>query len=336
MSDSSSIKSLDVVEPLLVDTYNKYIKLPIHFHDIQKFCDTHVDLIWHASEIDLTTDLADWVKLTDDERYFIKNILAFFAASDGIVMKNISTNFANEIQHSEAISFYSIQNFMEDIHGQVYAKLIITYVPDMAEQHHLLNAIKTIPAVKKKALWAEKWISSDASFAKRLLAFAIVEGLFFSASFLAIFWISEKNIMKGLCASNAFISRDEALHVEFAVLLYTKYVVNKLSQDEITELIIEAVNIEKEFILESIPCELLGINSTLMSEYVEYVANRLMTQFGYTTPFKDSKCRFGFMDKIALQNQTSFFDEVPTEYRRNTTVQVVDIKNLKLNFNAPF
>jgi ribonucleotide reductase beta subunit family protein with ferritin-like domain len=326
----------NIVEPLLIDSNNKYVKLPVHFHDIEKFHTTQVDLIWHVNEIDLTTDLQDWVKLNDDEKLFIKHILAFFSASDGIVMKNISTNFANEIQHSEAISFYAAQNFIEDIHAQMYSKLIVTYIPDLVEQNRLLNAINTIPAIAKKAQWAEKWISSDASLGKRLLAFAIVEGIFFSAAFLAIYWISEKQIMKGLCASNSFIARDEALHVEFAVLLYTKYVVNKLSQEEVTELIIEAVNIEKEFIIDSIPCKLLGINSAMMSEYIEFVSHRLMVQFGYTSPYGSAKCLFPFMDKISLASQTNFFDEVPTEYRKNKTVQVLDAKNIVLNFDDDF
>jgi len=321
-------------EPLLQNTYNKYVSLPIQHSDMDKFYNTHVDTMWFVNEVDLTRDIIHWQKLSDDEKYFIKHILAFFAASDGIIMENIFINFANEIQRSEARSFYAIQNFMEDIHSKMYSKLIITYIEDPNEQNKLFNSIETMPAIQKKAKWAEKWISSNANLAKRLVAFMIVEGLFFSGAFCSIYWLGEKNVMPGLCASNQFIARDEALHVEFGVLLYTKYIVNKLSQDEITDLIVEAVDIEKFFITEALPCSLLGMNAKLMTQYIEYVAHRLMCQLGYTTPYKDAKNPFGFMDKIVLQNQTSFFDERVTEYRKNKTVKKEEI--VKLNFDADF
>lgn len=318
-------------EPLLQNTSNKYVSLPIQYPEMERFYNLHVDAIWFVNIIDFSNDMRDFKKLSKDAQYFIKHVLAFFAASDGIIMENISTNFAQEIQVSEARSFYAIQMFMEDIHSRSYSKLITTYAEDSEEQNKLFNAIETMPAITKKARWAERWISSNASFGKRLFAFAIVEGLFFSGAFCALFWLKEQNIMHGLTKSNEYIARDEALHVCFAVYLYVTHVVNKLSQEEVTELITEAVTIEKEFINEALPCALLGMNAAMMSEYIEFVAHRLMTQFGYTSPFAAAKCPFGFMDKIALQNQTNFFDRTPSEYKKNTTHVKAEI-----NFDEDF
>jgi ribonucleotide reductase beta subunit family protein with ferritin-like domain len=325
------MSSNQLLEPLLQNTSNKYVSLPIQYPGIERFYNLHVDAIWFVNEIDLANDMRDFVKLSPDAQYFIKHVLAFFAASDGIIMENIFANFAQEIQVSEVRSFYAIQMFMEDIHNRSYSKLITTYASDKEEQNKLFNAIETMPAISKKARWAERWISSDASFAKRLFAFAIVEGLFFSGAFCAIFWIKEMNIMHGLTFSNEFIARDEALHVEFAIYLYVNFIVNKLSQEEVTILITEAVNIEKEFINTALPCSLLGMNAEMMSEYIEFVANRLMTQFGYTSPYSAAKCPFGFMNKIALQNQTNFFDRQVSEYKKNTTHIKADI-----NFDEEF
>lgn len=305
------------IEPLLCDNNNKYVNLPVIYGDLKQLYFTHRDLIWFENEIDLSKDVIHWKDLNDDKKYFIKHVLAFFAASDGIIMANIFANFANEVQISEARSFYAFQNMMEDIHSNMYSKLIVTLITDPNEQSNTLNAIETMPAVTKKAKWAEKWINSNESFAKRLIAFSIVEGVFFAGSFLAIYYLAEQNIMPGLCASNAFIARDEALHVKFAYTLF-KHIINKPPQEEITELITEAVNIEKEFIIESLPCSLLGMNSKMMVEYIEFVAHRLMGQFGYKSPYGEAKCMFPFMDKIALENQTSFFDERPTEYKKDT------------------
>jgi ribonucleotide reductase beta subunit family protein with ferritin-like domain len=310
------------IEPVLHNTNNKYVNLPVIYGDLKQLYFTHRDLIWFENEIDLSKDVRHWQDLGDNKQYFIKHVLAFFAASDGIIMANIFANFANEVQISEARSFYAFQNMMEDIHSNMYSKLIVTLITDPTEQANTLNAIETMPAVTKKAKWAEKWINMDASFAKRLVAFAIVEGVFFAGSFLAIYYLGEDNIMPGLCASNAFIARDEALHVKFAYTLF-KHIVNKPSQEEITELITEAVVIEKEFITESLPCSLLGMNSKMMAEYIEYVAHRLMGQFGYESPYGEAKCLFPFMDKIALENQTSFFDERPTEYKKDTVSEKI-------------
>ena len=220
--------------------------------------------------------------------------------------------------------------------SRTYSKLLITYVEDKAERGLLLNAIETMPAVSKKAKWAQKWIDSNASLATRIIAFNIVEELFFSGSFCAIFYFADLGMLQGLCMSNAFISRDEGLHCEFGKLLYNKYIVNKLSQEEIDELINEAVDIEKEFILEALPCELLGMNAEMMSEYIEYIAHRLVSQLGYTSKFKNAKSTFGFMDKIALQTQTQFFDKRVSEYRKKKTVEKQSIENQVINFEADF
>lgn len=320
-------------EPLLQNTNNKYTIFPIKYNDIFKFYETHVKAIWFDNEVDMSNDLNDWKKLTGDEKFFIKHILAFFASSDGIIMENLSTNFCSEIQIAEARSFYSIQMFMENIHSITYSKLIETYVDSPVEKNKLFNAIESMPSIKKKAEWAKKWIDSDDGLATRLVAFIIVEGLFFSGAFAAIYWIKQKGILSGLCKSNDFIARDEGLHVEFGTLLYTKYIANKLSQEAITNLITEAVNIEKEFIIESLPCSLLGMNSEMMNTYIEFVANRLITHLGYTSPY-DVKNPFGFMDCIALQNQNNFFDSKNTEYQKSTESIITDIK--KINFSEDF
>jgi ribonucleoside-diphosphate reductase beta chain len=320
-------------EPLLEDESNLYTRLQIRHHDIWEFRELHHKTIWHANEIDMSSDLNDWNKMTDNERHFIKYILTFFANSDGIVMKNISTNFSEEIKLMEARSWYAIQNFMEDIHNETYANLINIYISNEGEQNEIRNAIYDIPGIKKKADFALKYTDPDNySFAMRLVAFAIVEGLFFSSAFSAIYFIKDQNRLSGLCASNDLIARDEGLHVDFAVMLYNNYVTNKLSQSEIDMIVEEAVGIEKEFILESLPCDMLGMNSKLMSQYIEFVANRLMVQMGYVTKYSGIKCPFPFMDKIALENQTSFFDKRPTEYQRNRVNENSD----NINFDTDF
>lgn len=324
---------MDKYEPLLQNTNNKYTIFPIKHIDIYKFYEMHTSAIWFDNEIDMVSDLNDWKVLTDNEKYFIKHVLAFFAASDGIIMENLSTNFCSEVQVAEARSFYSIQMFMENIHSITYSKLIETYIKSPEEKLTLFNAIETMPAIRKKAEWAKKWINSEARFAMRLVAVLFVEGLFFSAAFAAIYYIGEKGIMPGLCMSNSFIARDEGMHCDFATLLYNNYVVNKLSQEEIDELIEEAVDIEKEFSTESLPCSLLGMNSDMMSTYIEYIAHRLVSQLGYTSKFANAKNPFGFMDKICLQQQTSFFDTKVSEYKKNTTVQKT---KGKVNFRAAF
>lgn len=321
------------IEPLTQNNNNKYTIFPIIYHDIYNFALKHKEAIWFTNEIDMAGDLDDWAKLGDNEKYFIKHVLAFFAAADGVIMENLSVNFCNEIQVAEARQFYSVQMFMESEHNLTYSTLIETYIDNSDEKLQLFNAIENFPAIRRKADWAAKWITSDASLAKRLVAVLFVENIFFSGAFCAIYFIGELGIMKGLCSSNNFIARDEGMHCDFAILLYTKYIVNKLSQDEITKLITEAVDIEKEFIIESLPCALLGMNSTMMSQYIEYVAHRVVSQLGYTSPYKNAKCPFGFMDKICLQNQSSFFDVKPTEYKKNIRVQK---SKLVVNFDADF
>lgn len=321
------------VEPLLQNKSNKYTIFPLEYPDIWNFYTMHFKLIWFVDDIDFTKDMKDWVKLSKDEQFFIKHVLAFFAASDGIIMENLSTNFSAEIQVAEARSFYAMQMFSENIHSITYSTLIETYISNPEEKLKIFNAIETMPAITDKGVWAKAWIDSDAGLATRLVAFMIVEGLFFSGSFCAIYWLSERGIMPGLCNSNAYIARDEGLHCDFAIMLYKKYIVNKLTQDEITTLITEAVAIEKEFILHALPVSLLGMNSDMMSTYVEFVADRLMSQINYVTPWAGVINPFPFMDKICLQNQTSFFDQRVTEYSKDTN-PIAAFE--EINFDADF
>lgn len=304
-------------EFLLTENKNRFVTFPIKHHDMWEMYEKHKNAIWFENEIDLTPDLKDWLELSDDERYFIKHILAFFAASDGIVMENIGNRFFNEIQVTEARSFYSIQLFMENIHSITYSQLIDTFITDNNEKEKLLNAIETIPAVSRKAKWAQKWINSNDSFAERLVAFAAVEGIFFSGSFCCIFWIREKGKMPGLCVSNDFIARDEGMHTDFACLLYNKYINNKLSNERIHEIFSEAVDIESEFITESLPCRLLGMNADSMKTYIKFVANRLLSQLGHSELYDNCKQPFGFMDRICLENKTNFFEHRTTEYQKD-------------------
>jgi ribonucleoside-diphosphate reductase beta chain len=274
-----------------------------------------IDTIWFAEELDLESDRTDWNKLNDKEQYFIKNILAFFAASDGIVNENLCSRFANEIQLYEARSFYHLQMTMEDIHSETYALLIDTYIKDTQEKERLFNAISTIPCVKEKADWAFKWITSSESFAQRLIAFAIVEGVFFSGSFCAIYWLKKRGLMPGLCTSNEFISRDEGMHTDFAALLYRNYIENKLSESEVHSMFAQAIEIEKKFITESIPVSLIGMNSELMGQYLEFTADLLLRDLGYRSLF-NSKNPFEWMELIALEGKTNFFEKKVSEYKK--------------------
>lgn len=302
-------------EELLVESKNRYVIYPIQHDAIWKMYKLAVSSFWTAEEIDLGKDMDDWLKLSDNERYFIKHILAFFAGSDGIVNENLSSRFMNEVAIPEAKCFYGFQIAIENIHSETYSLLIDTYVKDQQEKHRLLNAINTIPCIKKKADWAFKWISSqNDSFAHRLVAFAAVEGIFFSGAFCAIFWLKERGLMPGLTFSNELISRDEGLHTEFAVLLYTM-LKNKLTQDEIHTIIKEAVEIENEFITESIPCHMLGMNADLMTQYIKYVADRLVVQLGYDRIYNIQN-PFDFMDRIGLNLKTNFFESRVGEYSK--------------------
>jgi ribonucleoside-diphosphate reductase subunit M2 len=272
-----------------------------------------IDCFWRAEEIDLSKDLTNWESLTADERHFISMILAFFAASDGIVLENLASRFMSEIQVSEARAFYGFQIAMENVHSETYSLLIETYIKDKEEKSKLFNAIEHFPCIKKKSDWAQKWIHDNrSSFATRLVAFACVEGIFFSGAFCSIYWLKKRGLMPGLTFSNELISRDEALHCEFAILLYSK-LLKKIDKARIHELIKEAVDIETEFICEALPCRLIGMNSELMSQYIRFVADRLCVQLGYKKIYNVSN-PFDFMELISLESKTSFFERRSDAY----------------------
>ena len=302
-------------EPILEENKNRFVIFPIEHHDIWEWYKKCEASFWTAEEIDLSEDLNDWKsKLSDDERYFIKHILAFFAASDGIVNENLAENFVNEVQYSEAKFFYGFQIMMENIHSETYSLLIDTYVKDPKEKDSLFNAIETFPAIKKKADWALKWIESD-SFAERLIAFAAVEGIFFSGAFCSIFWLKKRGLMPGLSFSNELISRDEGVHCDFAVHLHNKHLVNKVSSKRIKEILLDALNIEREFITESLPISLIGMNSKLMTQYLEFVTDRLLVELNCEKEYNVTN-PFDFMDMISLQGKTNFFEKRVSEYQK--------------------
>jgi len=321
----------NLIEPILSLNEGRFVLFPIEHDDIWQFYKKAEASFWTAEEIDLSQDIKDWETLNDNERYFIKNILAFFSASDGIVNENLAENFVNEVQYTEAKFFYGFQIAMENIHSETYSLLIDTYIKEKAEKDKLFNAIETIPAVKKKANWAFKWIESD-SFAERLIAFAAVEGIFFSGSFCSIFWLKKRGMMPGLSFSNELISRDEALHCDFAVHLHNNHVINKVSEERIKEIIESALEIEKEFITESLPVSLIGMNSKLMSEYLEYVADRLMIDL-MCKPIYGTKNPFDFMANIALENKTNFFEKRVAEYSKSSVGKSVEDNKLSFDGN---
>lgn len=300
-------------EPLLTEDESRYVMFPIKDETVWKMYKKQVDSFWRAEEIDLSKDLASWKNLTTEEQYFIKMIIAFFAASDGIVSENLALRFMGDVQLSEARAFYGFQIAMENIHSETYSLLIETYINDKEEKHKLFNAVQNFPCIRKKADWAIKWIQDKrSSFATRLVAFACVEGIFFSGAFCSIFWLKKRGLMPGLSFSNELISRDEALHCEFAVLLYGK-LVKKLKKEKIYEIITEAVSIEKEFICEALPCRLIGMNSELMSQYIEFVADRLLLQLGYDKYYNTSN-PFPWMELISLSGKTNFFEKKVADY----------------------
>lgn len=322
------------VEPILQENKNRFVIFPIKHHDIWEFYKKTEASIWTAEEIDLAQDMNDWNnKLSEDEKYFVKHILAFFAASDGIVNENLAQNFINEVQYAEAKFFYGFQIMMENIHSETYSLLIDTYVKDEAEKEELFTAIEVFPAIKKKAEWALKWIKSD-SFAERLIAFAAVEGIFFSGSFCSIFWLKKRGLMPGLSFSNELISRDEGVHCDFAVHLHNHHLKNKVPKARIREIIVNALDIEREFIIESIPVSLIGMNASLMTQYLEFVTDRLLVELGckreYNTPNP-----FDFMDMISLQGKTNFFEKKVAEYQK-TGVMNSDSDAQKISFDADF
>jgi len=303
------------LEPILTENPNRFVLFPIEHNDIWDIYKKAEASFWTAEEIDLHQDLMDWEnKLTADEQYFIKHILAFFAASDGIVNENLAENFVNEVQYTEAKFFYGFQIMMENIHSETYSLLIDTYVKDKAERNRLFNAIETFDAIKKKADWALRWIESP-SFAERLIAFAAVEGIFFSGAFCSIFWLKKRGLMPGLTFSNELISRDEGMHCDFAVHLHNTHLVNKVPQQRINQIITEALTIEREFITESLPVDLIGMNSRLMVQYLEFVADRLLTELNCPKVY-NSENPFDFMDMISLEGKTNFFEKRVSDYRK--------------------
>lgn len=358
-------------EPLLEENPDRFVILPIQHHDVWEAYLDHKGALWDVDEVDLSKDPHDWKKLDDDERHFISHVLAFFAASDGIVLENLLANFSKEIQIPEARAFYSFQGFIENVHSEVYARLIDSLIKDADEKKHLLNAIETIPVVKQKAEWAMKWIgdlnkcyfedlpksaqetllSSDLDqemkswteekrrpFAERLIAFAAVEGIFFSGSFCSIYWLKERDdfdgsMMPGLIQSNELIARDEGMHQDFACLLYSK-IVNQLPEERVHEIIKEAVEIEKEFITAAIPCDLINMNAGEMKQYIEFVANRLLTSLRVSPIWKDEsgkpvKCPFKFMENLGQDNKSNFFERRVSEYQRAGVLG----KNNKISFD---
>jgi len=302
-----------VKDPLLTPNDSRYVMFPIQDDSIWKMYKKQVDCFWRAEEIEFGKDLADWNKLNEDEKYFISMILAFFAASDGIVTENLALKFMGDVQLAEARAFYGFQIAIESIHSECYSLMIDTFIKDDVEKDKLFNAVSNFPCIAKKADWAKKWINDNrSSFAARLIAFACVEGIFFSSSFSAIYWIKKRGLMPGLTFSNELISRDEAMHCEFAVLLYTK-LHKKLNKKRVYEIIQEAVEIEKEFIIEAIPCRLIGMNSKLMSQYIEFVADRLCLQLGYDKIYNSTN-PFDFMELISIESKVNFFERTNSEY----------------------
>ncbi len=300
-------------EPLLSPDDNRFVMFPIKHNDIWEMYKKQIDCFWRAEEIDLSKDSTQWESLNADEKHFISMILAFFAASDGIVLENLASRFMSEVQVSEARAFYGFQIAMENIHSETYSLLIETYIKDKEEKSKLFNAIENFPCIKKKSDWAQKWIHDNrSSFATRLVAFACVEGIFFSGAFCSIYWLKKRGLMPGLTFSNELISRDEALHCEFAILLYSK-LLKKIDKARIHELIKEAVDIETEFICDALPCRLIGMNSELMTQYIQFVADRLCVQLGYKKIYNVSN-PFDFMELISLEGKTNFFERKVGEY----------------------
>ena len=322
------------IEPILQENKNRFVIFPIKHHDIWEWYKKMEASFWTAEEIDLSQDLNDWNNnLNDEEKYFIKHILAFFAASDGIVNENLAENFVNEVQYAEAKFFYGFQIMMENIHSETYSLLIDTYVKDEAEKDELFNALEVFPAIKKKADWALKWIESD-SFAERLIAFAAVEGIFFSGAFCSIYWLKKRGLMPGLTFSNELISRDEGVHCDFAVHLHNHHLINKVPKERIRSIIVDALNIEREFITESLPVSLIGMNASLMTQYLEFVADRLLVELGCDREYNTSN-PFDFMDMISLQGKTNFFEKKVAEYQKSGVMNT-DGEAQKISFDADF
>ncbi len=303
------------VEPILTPNEGRFVLFPIQHDDIWSFYKKAEASFWTAEEIDMSADIIDWEnKLNENEKHFIKHILAFFAASDGIVNENLAENFLSEVQYTEAKFFYGFQITIENIHSETYSLLIDTLIKDSADKSHLFNAIDTLTCVRKKADWALRWIEQG-TFAQRLVAFAAVEGIFFSGSFCSIFWLKKRGLMPGLGFSNELISRDEGLHCDFACLLYNNHIENKLDKKEVEQIILDAVEIEKEFILDALPVKLIGMNSDLMSQYIEFVADRLLVELGNDKVYNATN-PFDFMDMLSIQGKSNFFEKRVAEYQK--------------------
>ncbi|MDA8895482.1 ribonucleotide-diphosphate reductase subunit beta [Flavobacteriales bacterium] len=324
---------MSAIEPILQENKDRFVLFPIQHDDIWKFYKQEEASIWTAEEIDLSQDIIDWeTKLTDNERHFIKHVLAFFAASDGIVNENLAENFLSEVQYTEAKFFYGFQIMMENIHSETYSLLIDTYIKDKDEADKLFHAIDHFDAIKKKADWAIKWIESP-NFAERLIAFAAVEGIFFSGSFCSIFWMKKRGLLPGLTFSNELISRDEGLHCDFACMLHNDHIVNKVPKERITQIITEALDIEREFIIEALPVRLIGMNSDLMTQYLEFVTDRLLQEL-HCDKIYNVENPFDFMDMISLQGKTNFFEKRVSEYQKAGVLG--DEKDAGFTFDADF
>ena len=319
---------LEEVEPMLLPTLDRFTVFPIEHEHLWAMYKKAQMSNWTAEEIDFSKDMDDWVNLSDNEQHFIKYILAFFAGSDGIVFENLNDNFASEVQYTEARSFYAYQEHNEMVHGETYSKLIDKYIKSSSEKKQLFEAIQNIPCIENKAKWAMKWFSKDRSFAERLLAFACVEGIFFSGSFCAIFWLKKRGLLPGLCFSNELISRDEGLHLEFAIELF-KMLKHKPNKSVIEEIVKDAVSIEKNFIIDALPCSLIGMNSEKMSEYIEYVADRLLKQSGHDKIW-GTKNPFDFMENISLDGKTNFFEKRVGDYGK------IDEDSTSIEFDEEF
>ncbi|MBI1222561.1 MAG: ribonucleoside-diphosphate reductase [Bacteroidetes bacterium] len=321
-------------EPILKENKDRFVIFPIQHSDIWEYYKKAQASFWTAEELDLHTDIEHWnQKLNDDEKHFIKQVLAFFAASDGIVNENLAENFVAEVQYPEAKFFYGFQIAMENIHSETYSLLIDTYIKDPTEKDKLFHAIDTLDCVRKKAEWALRWIE-NASFAERLVAFAAVEGIFFSGSFCSIFWLKNRGLMPGLSFSNELISRDEGLHCDFACHLYTKHLVNQLPKERVTQIITDAVIIEKEFVTDALPVRLIGMNAELMTQYIEFVADRLLLELGCDKVYGSSN-PFSFMEMISLQGKTNFFEKRVGEYQK-AGVMSSDKESNKFSLDADF
>tara|TARA_Y100000022_G_scaffold181324_1_gene173898 strand:- start:634 stop:1590 length:957 start_codon:yes stop_codon:yes gene_type:complete len=316
------------MEPILSETYNRYVLQPIVWTKVWEAYKKHQQAFWTAEEIDFPADISDWEQLSESEKFFIANVLSFFAGSDGIIFENLSINFIDEIKVPEIRAYYGWQAAMETIHSETYALMIDTYIPEDSK-YKIFNGIKELPGVKKKAEWTQKWLNQDIPFQERLVAFTIVEGIFFSGSFCAIFWLKyvKKLMTKALGKSNELIARDESLHTDFGVLLYS-YIENKLSEDSIKNMMISAVEIEKEFICDSFQCNLIGINADSMKTYIEFQADRLIEKLGYTKIY-NSVCPFNFMDTMSLDGKSNFFEQRVTDYNRPEQLKDKELEYLE-------